>query len=121
MTTQTEQLIALITEYLSTGGLFNPELMDHGQVRNLLIECRTHLKCLDDELYTMRRTAKELARSLQRSWDETDMGYIVDGSGYKECGLCGHLYGRSAEPHTIDCLQADLEIALDLARKKGLL
>lgn len=29
-----------ITEYLSNGGLFNPELMEHTKVRDLLIECR---------------------------------------------------------------------------------
>jgi len=29
-----------ITEYLSSGGLFNPELMDHSAVRDLLIDAR---------------------------------------------------------------------------------
>lgn len=32
-----------ITEYLSLGGLFNPELMEHEKVRDLLIDCRKHL------------------------------------------------------------------------------
>lgn len=32
-----------ITDYLSNGGLFNPELMDHAAVRDLLIDCRAAL------------------------------------------------------------------------------
>ena len=34
------ELAALIREYLSAGGLFNPELMEHEKVRELLIACR---------------------------------------------------------------------------------
>jgi hypothetical protein len=32
-----------ITEYLANGGLFNPEHMNHEEVRNLLIEIREYL------------------------------------------------------------------------------
>jgi hypothetical protein len=32
-----------ITEYLSGGGLFNPECADHNAVRDLLIDCRNEL------------------------------------------------------------------------------
>jgi len=32
-----------ITDYLSAGGLFNPELMDHQKVRDLLIDARDAL------------------------------------------------------------------------------
>lgn len=35
-------LAARITEYLELGGLFNPELMDHDKVRDLLIACREY-------------------------------------------------------------------------------
>ena len=38
-----ERLVERITEYLSKGGLFNPEEMDHDKVRTLLIDCREHL------------------------------------------------------------------------------
>jgi hypothetical protein len=38
-----EDLINRITYYLSSGGLFNPELADHLAVRNLLMECRDAL------------------------------------------------------------------------------
>lgn len=37
------EISAWITEYLSAGGLFNPELMDHQTVRDGLIEIREHL------------------------------------------------------------------------------
>ena len=38
-----EDLINRITYYLSSGGLFNPELADHLAVRGLLMECREAL------------------------------------------------------------------------------
>jgi len=38
-----EQLVDRITDYLSAGGLFNPELANHDVVRDLLIECREAL------------------------------------------------------------------------------
>lgn len=37
------QLRARVTEYLSSGGLFNPEMMEQDKVRNLLIDCRAGL------------------------------------------------------------------------------
>lgn len=37
---RTRDLPARITEYLSLGGLFNPELMDHDEVRAMLIDAR---------------------------------------------------------------------------------
>ena len=33
-----------ITGYLMGGGLFNPEMMEHGEVRDLLLDCRTRIK-----------------------------------------------------------------------------
>lgn len=38
-----------ITEYLSVGGTFNPESMDHDKVRDLLMECRNELDRLVDK------------------------------------------------------------------------
>ena len=38
-----KELVDKITEYLSNGGLFNPELMDHQAVRDLLIQCKESL------------------------------------------------------------------------------
>ena len=38
-----QNLIDRITEYLSMGGLFNPELMDKEEVNKLLIDVRDYL------------------------------------------------------------------------------
>lgn len=43
MTPQAQELSDRITEYLFAGGLFNPELMEHNKVRDLLIEIRKML------------------------------------------------------------------------------
>lgn len=40
-------LEARITEYLSLGGLFNPEAMEHDKVRDLLIDCRSAIAAID--------------------------------------------------------------------------
>ena len=42
-----------ITNYLGTGGLFNPELMDHDKVRDLLRDCRKELEDLKDKIKKM--------------------------------------------------------------------
>lgn len=42
-----EEISGRITEYLAVGGLFNPELMEHHKVRDLLIEIR---KFADEEI-----------------------------------------------------------------------
>jgi hypothetical protein len=39
-----------INNYLSSGGLFNPELADHNEVRDLLIELRTLLDRIESRL-----------------------------------------------------------------------
>lgn len=44
---RTRELCDRITDYLSMGGLFNPELADHDAVTDLLIECR---EVLNDSL-----------------------------------------------------------------------
>jgi len=36
-------IVDRITDYLSVGGFFNPEMMDHDKVRDLLIDCRAAL------------------------------------------------------------------------------
>lgn len=40
MDDKTQLLIDRITDYLISGGLFNPELAEHDKVRDLLIDCR---------------------------------------------------------------------------------
>ncbi len=43
MNERIKELVDRITQYLSSGGLFNPELMEHQKVRDLLIDCRKAL------------------------------------------------------------------------------
>lgn len=52
-----------IDNYLNSGGLFNPELMEHEKVRDLIIDCRAELdrlraKC-DKQAMILRRLTPE--------------------------------------------------------------
>jgi len=38
-----------ISDYMAAGGLFNPELMDHEKVRELLFDCRATIRFLRRE------------------------------------------------------------------------
>lgn len=51
------ELAQRITDYLSSGGLFNPEMANHEAVSDLLIECRAAL--IEQE------AAHDLLKSLQ--------------------------------------------------------
>ena len=42
-------LYSRITEYLGAGGLFNPELMEHDKVRDLLRDCRDAMIAAQDK------------------------------------------------------------------------
>ena len=43
MNERIKELQGRITEYLSSGGLFNPEFMEHEKVRDLLLDIRDYL------------------------------------------------------------------------------
>ena len=43
MSQEEKELSDKITEYLSSGGLFNPEMMEHEKVRDLIIKIRDTL------------------------------------------------------------------------------
>jgi uncharacterized protein YtpQ (UPF0354 family) len=43
-------IVERCTEYLSVGGFFNPEMMDHEKVRDLVIDCRTEIERLREAL-----------------------------------------------------------------------
>jgi hypothetical protein len=47
-----KKICAKIQNYLSNGGLFNPELMDHENVRDMIIEIRDYLICPPNSLDT---------------------------------------------------------------------
>jgi len=46
------------TEYLSSGGLFNPEMMEHDKVRDLIIDCRNEVEGLDEEISDLKRALR---------------------------------------------------------------
>lgn len=43
-TLSASDLFSRVTGYIQSGGLFNPELMEHEKVRDLLIDCRDYLR-----------------------------------------------------------------------------
>lgn len=56
-----------ITNYLVSGGLFNPELMDHNAVSQLLIDSRDYIEFLEKRLEhytTMHEHAMEMLHTL---------------------------------------------------------
>ena len=59
-----------ITAYLSTGGLFNPELANHDAVRDLLIDARAELTALRAKLAAERDKAEWALHNggLLREW-----------------------------------------------------
>jgi hypothetical protein len=43
-----------IKNYLGSGGLFNPELMEHEKVRDLLMDCRNEIGILRHKLVAQK-------------------------------------------------------------------
>jgi hypothetical protein len=41
--TTAPELLSRIQNYLECGGLFNPEMMDHNKVRDLIMDCREYI------------------------------------------------------------------------------
>lgn len=54
------QLSVRITDYLSCGGLFNPEAMEHDKVRDLLIDCRDNFNGRKQEGWLSPDEAKRI-------------------------------------------------------------
>ena len=60
-----------INDYLSAGGLFNPELMEHEKVRELLLDCREEIMELQlarDRYHTDRDIWKWRAEKAEAAW-----------------------------------------------------
>jgi hypothetical protein len=88
-----ETLVSIINEYLQVGGLFNPELMEHDKVRDLIIAMKDALSALTIKSKTIKISSclgckhKGLCTST-----ETRVG--VDGQGCDAfegeiCCVCG--------------------------------
>jgi len=44
-----DELLARIQDYLGSGGLFNPEMMEHDKVRDLIMDCRKAIQPIEKE------------------------------------------------------------------------
>lgn len=60
------ELVSRITNYLISGGLFNPEHMEHVKVRDLLIECRDALALSDAAVKDALKKIITLETALER-------------------------------------------------------
>jgi hypothetical protein len=69
-----QELVERITEYLTLGGLFNPEMADHNAVRDLLIDCRAALALPEEEEWTdaEKMTPEEVAAFLAETGIDPD-------------------------------------------------
>lgn len=63
-------IVETIAEYLSMGGLFNPEMMEHDTVRNLIIECRAEITRLRTENKRLRDVLSQ-TYALASHWETT--------------------------------------------------
>jgi hypothetical protein len=80
-----------ITEYLSNGGLFNPELMDHAKVRDLLIDFRDRIDILTRERDEARKDAarvREASPSLHAA--ASDLRHMANGGSCSTDTLNAH-------------------------------
>lgn len=59
-------LLEQIGGYLDTGGLFNPELMEHDKVRDLIMDCRSEIERLRAALAEARELLEPLNRIRKR-------------------------------------------------------
>lgn len=79
-------VVEQITQYLTAGGFFNPELMEHEKVLDLLIKCR-------DEITRLREELRWIPVTEQLPPDDTDVDFLCV-SGYDGYG---HVYRQDKE------------------------
>ena len=60
-----------IQNYLGSGGLFNPELMGHDKVRDLICDCR-------EEITQLREIAFDVAMMVSNDYTEHDEALFED-------------------------------------------
>ena len=126
-----------ITAYLLSGGLFNPEFMNHDIVRDLLMDCRSELAAEKEQhgiWETWCREERELTRSLKLELaaalvDAERLGKFFDAwvraEGSRGCYSCTPEHdSRCAITHKVDphcnCGRKELEElydAIDVARR----
>jgi bacterioferritin-associated ferredoxin len=58
-----EDILMRIREYISHGGLFNPDLMDHDKVRDLVVDCRGAIQAAVAQRETLESALRSIANS----------------------------------------------------------
>ena len=102
-----------ITEYLSSGGLFNPEHMDHEKVRDLLIACREELNRRSDSALAAEKSAREKAEAAlaeaerERDDAKSQLDGFVTGNIWRSAESCDAML--AAKDARIADLSARLE------------
>ena len=61
-----KNIIDRINEYLGNGGFFNPELMNHDEVRNLLMDCRNIIKIQQSQIESFNEELKDMAKDMRQ-------------------------------------------------------
>jgi len=99
MRSDAPEILARIQDYLLKGGLFNPEAMEHDKVRDLLVDCRTHIEKMNQRL-SATDSAVELAEleihklkaDLKAHHDSSQNGEILEALRLARNILadCGH-------------------------------
>jgi hypothetical protein len=101
-----------IGNYLSNGGLFNPDMMDHDAVRDLLIDCRAALDLLPVasepvawERWMRDENGREYEPEVTRIAAAAVVGFVTlygagvdDGSAVRTCVRSRPLYARNPAP-----------------------
>lgn len=64
-------ILESISRYLQLGGLFNPELMDHAKVRDMIIACRDRIEALEAERDKQREHIRAQAEDIMK------LGHLV--------------------------------------------
>lgn len=64
-------ILESISQYLQLGGLFNPELMDHAKVRDMIIACRDRIEALEAERDKQREHIRAQAEDIMK------LGHLV--------------------------------------------
>ena len=49
MNSEQQELVGRIQSYLGNGGFFNPEMMEHDKVRDLIMDCRDYITTSQEE------------------------------------------------------------------------
>jgi hypothetical protein len=76
------EMIYRITEYLEVGGLFNPEMMEHDKVRDLIMECREILQrsivLTPDDILTLKLLRDYLREQLLGNWKTSERDHVLE-------------------------------------------